>query len=372
MTAEFAKAQDGFHVSLDLWHVGIDTYTHEGAKMQGQSLASYSDDPVYNMKAVTQRTGIPAATLRAWERRYHALAPCRSEGNYRLYSERDIAVLRWLQAQLDAGLSISRAVALLERLREQEFADPSAAQLPLNGGAASGAAAVATELKAAIRQGDVETWERLVPALFESLLAMDEQRAGAVLGEAFALYTVEDVCIHVIAPVMALIGDDWLSGKCTVVQEHFASIYLVGRLMALFNAQQFRPGPLILVGCAPGERHELGALMLALMLRRRGHNVRYLGADVPMNDLIRTIVELRPSIVAVSVSMAHSLGRLDELRRAVETTGAGTHLILGGRAFALDDDPAANLKGDYAGTDIHAGIATIERLLGQAPNVSDA
>ena len=93
--------------------------TKKGVQMQEMSIAAYSEDPVYNMKAVTQRTGIPAATLRAWERRYHALAPSRTDGNYRLYSERDIAVLRWLKFQLDAGLSISRAVALLERLRNQ-------------------------------------------------------------------------------------------------------------------------------------------------------------------------------------------------------------------------------------------------------------
>src|SRR5271165_2553553 len=89
--------------------------------MQEMPIAAYSDDPVYNMKAVTQRTGIPAATLRAWERRYHALAPCRTDGNYRLYSERDIATLRWLKFQLDAGLSISRAVVLLERMREHSL-----------------------------------------------------------------------------------------------------------------------------------------------------------------------------------------------------------------------------------------------------------
>ena len=53
-----------------------------------------SDQPRYSIKAVQERTGIPAVTLRAWERRYKLVKPRRSSGNYRLYSDRDVAVLR--------------------------------------------------------------------------------------------------------------------------------------------------------------------------------------------------------------------------------------------------------------------------------------
>jgi DNA-binding transcriptional MerR regulator len=68
---------------------------------------------LYNIKAVVQTTGISPSTLRAWERRYNIARPQRSESGYRLYSERDIAVIRWLKTQLDAGMSISQAVAWL-------------------------------------------------------------------------------------------------------------------------------------------------------------------------------------------------------------------------------------------------------------------
>ena len=51
----------------------------------------------YNIKSVSQRTGVRAVTLRAWERRYQILDPQRWQKNgYRLYSERDIALLYWL------------------------------------------------------------------------------------------------------------------------------------------------------------------------------------------------------------------------------------------------------------------------------------
>ena len=87
--------------------------------------SGYNDTPVYTIKTVVQETSIAPATLRAWERRYGVLSPTRSEGGYRLYSERDIAILRWLKRHVDAGVSISRAVALLE-MRRQTGPSPDA------------------------------------------------------------------------------------------------------------------------------------------------------------------------------------------------------------------------------------------------------
>jgi methanogenic corrinoid protein MtbC1 len=329
----------------------------KGAMMQDTPLSAYPDEPIYNMKAVTQRTGIPAATLRAWERRYHALAPRRSGGNYRLYSERDIALLRWLQAQLDAGLSISRAVALLERLRERELSGETV-ESPGEYGAR-------LVLEGEPQAKTVAAWERLNAELHDALLAMDEQHAGLVLAEAFALYTTEDICARLIVPCLVRIGDDWFDQHATVVQEHFATSYLMARLMALFNAQPPGHGPLILVGCAPGERHELGALMLALMLRRAGYNVRYLGADVPLDDLVKSVEELHPRVVALSAVLTQTATRLEELSDMLAQAKLRVQLVFGGRAFVLDEALRSRVGSDSIGigTSLAEGVSLIGRLL---------
>src|SRR5689334_8040357 len=71
------------------------------------------------MKAMVQQTGIAAPTLRAWERRYAILSPERAHNDYRLYSERDIVIIRWLKERVDAGMSISQAIALFHHLQEE-------------------------------------------------------------------------------------------------------------------------------------------------------------------------------------------------------------------------------------------------------------
>ena len=82
-------------------------------------LNDFATTPLYNIKAVVQATNISPSTLRAWERRYNMCQPQRSDSGYRLYSDRDIAIIRWLKAQVDAGMSISQAVAWLQTLIDE-------------------------------------------------------------------------------------------------------------------------------------------------------------------------------------------------------------------------------------------------------------
>ena len=68
------------------------------------SIGTYSQEPIYTIKAVSKRTGIKTVTLRAWERRYDLLNPSRLDNGYRLYTEQDIQVLLWTQERLAAGV----------------------------------------------------------------------------------------------------------------------------------------------------------------------------------------------------------------------------------------------------------------------------
>jgi PAS domain S-box-containing protein len=73
------------------------------------------------LKAVSSRTGIPAATLRTWERRYSFTRPARSESGYRLYGEDDIARILQVKSLVKQGMRISTAVAtLMETMNRSE------------------------------------------------------------------------------------------------------------------------------------------------------------------------------------------------------------------------------------------------------------
>ena len=77
---------------------------------------SANNDPTFNLKVVIRETGLKPDTLRAWERRYGLPDPQRTEGGHRLYTRRDIDMLKWLMARQNEGVSISRAVSLWQGL----------------------------------------------------------------------------------------------------------------------------------------------------------------------------------------------------------------------------------------------------------------
>ncbi|MEN9937152.1 MAG: hypothetical protein RLZZ387_3731, partial [Chloroflexota bacterium] len=73
-------------------------------------LLALPDTPRYNIKAVVQQTQVNVSTLRAWEQRYGVPQPKRSDHGHRLYSQRDVEIIKWLRQCTEEGLAISQAV----------------------------------------------------------------------------------------------------------------------------------------------------------------------------------------------------------------------------------------------------------------------
>ena len=307
-------------------------------------LSSYDNTPVFTIKTVVQETGIPPATLRAWERRYGVLSPGRSEGGYRLYSERDIAILRWLKRQVDAGVSISRAVALLG-IRHPGGEDDMTLASPTAGlpAGARSPAAIADELLAA-------------------LMAFDEARADALLSEAFAIYPVEQVAEEILAPTLVEVGERWHRGEATVVQEHFATAILRRRLSVMFQAyDQPAAGPLAITGAAPTEWHDVGILLVSLALRRNGWRVIYLGQNVPADQLLQEIRRLHPDLVCLSATTREGAAELAQVYDGMAALPAPRpRLIFGGRAFNLAPDLRDRFTGAYVSASARDLIAALK------------
>lgn len=75
-------------------------------------MTSQSKQGQYRAKTLAAAAGISANLLRAWERRYPLFEPERRPGGQRLYTEKDLRVLRRIRELLDSGLSIGEAAAL--------------------------------------------------------------------------------------------------------------------------------------------------------------------------------------------------------------------------------------------------------------------
>lgn len=296
----------------------------------------YSDVPLYNIQAVASATGVPSITLRSWERRYGVPDPKRDVKGYRLYSERDIAVTRWLHERVQQGVGISRAVNMLQLLGHVGArVEPAPTFMP-------------EEMRA-----------RLLTAVMQS----DAVAMGQVLAEALAVGSVEDMALSIVQPVLHSIGEEWSQGRLSVTTEHIASNQLRAHLAQLI---QISPPPLrserLVIGCAPGEMHEMGALMLSLFLRRRGFDVLYAGANVESSSLFDDAIRMQPEAVLLSAMTVDSAKSLTALFETLQTRYAGI-LAFGGQAYNYHPDLVDGTPGSFLGSDAREAVHTLEDML---------
>jgi methanogenic corrinoid protein MtbC1 len=313
---------------------------------QPPALAHLSEVPVFNTKAVARETEVPADTFRAWERRYGVPQPKRTAGGHRLYSERDIAVIRWLRDRTSEGVNISHAIVLLTNTRE--FAPEGRA-----------------------RAGESRTVARLANELLQALTRYDALTADRLLSEAFSLYPFEQVLIEVVQPTLVEAGACWQRGEINVAAEHFATQFLrrkLASLMSLFEGSGQRAT--IIAGCAPSEQHDVGMLLSSLFLVRHGWRVIYLGPQVPLADLIETARALRPSLVCLSASIAETALELVDVSRALREALPQTRFGYGGRAFNLNPDLGQAIEGTFMGHDARELVERVGSLLVRSSNGS--
>jgi MerR family transcriptional regulator, light-induced transcriptional regulator len=305
------------------------------------ALGPFSTQPVFNTKAVARETGVPADTFRAWERRYGVPYPQRTDAGHRLYSDRDVAIIRWLRDRTAEGMNISQAVQLLKSTVETE--------------------GQTTDTNA-------RTPDQLTKELILALSSFDIANAERLIGEAFALYPFEDVLLGLIQPTMIEIGECWRRDEINIVTEHFATQFVRRKLAALLNIfEGSAQRATIVVGCAPNEMHDLGILLIAIFLARRGWHVVYLGAQVPLADLVSTVQMLKPALVCMSATVVDTAMQLSETGHALLSTTPNVLFGYGGRAFNLHPELHANMPGTFLGPDARESVHTIADLLRRGP-----
>jgi DNA-binding transcriptional MerR regulator len=230
-------------------------------------------EPTYSLGAASRLTGLSPEVLRAWERRYGAVRPLRTAGGTRRYRAEDLERLRLVKAAVDAGNRIGK-VATLPAEELLELAEPSAPQ---------GASSLEAVLQALDRLDAVEA-QRLMALQLSS-------RGPARFAQEF------------VAPLVREIGDRWASERLGIASEHLATAVLRALLgAALVPSSASLRGPRIVFATPSGERHELGLQMAALAALSGGANPVYLGAEVPVEDLLAAAERAEVDALALSIA----------------------------------------------------------------------
>ena len=180
----------------------------------------------------------------------------------------------------------------------------------------------------------------------------DSTQAEQILSEAFSIYRFEQVLLELVQPAMVDIGERWHRGEINVAVEHFATQFVrrkLAGLLSIFEGSAHRAT--VVVGCAPGELHDLGALLSALFLVRRGWHVIYLGPQVPLFDLLETVHSLKPNMVCLSASTMETALELIPVARGLTEAYPQVHFGYGGRVFNINPELRHSMPGVFLGQD---------------------
>jgi len=192
-------------------------------------------------------------------------------------------------------------------------------------------------------------------------LAGNRREALRLLVDEGVLRGISIASLHldVIQPAQQEIGRLWQENHISVAQEHMATAISQLALSHLYRHLPRDPanGRTVLLSCVEGELHELGARMASDFLEMAGFEVRFLGANVPTEHLVREVRESKPDLLALSVTMSYHVPALRKAVAAVREVAPGLPMAVGGLAFTWAPGLEAELGVPFFGKDARALVA---------------
>lgn len=275
-----------------------------------------SQRPRHPIQVAARRAGLNPALLRAWERRYTAVVPWRSESQQRLYSDADIERLRKLRLATEVGRRIGDVAALSDPQLDALLTEDMQPQRQVNGVILSG------------RPPITELLDRCLLRVQDR----DDRGLRRELERAVLLYDPLVFLDDILRALMDRVGQAWAEQNIDPSHEHVASLTVRSLLEELVHKLEVdAPRGRFAVVVPAGERHELGGFGLAVALAVCGCDALRLGGDLPAASIASFAHDQQVDGVAVSVTWEGNLARVQsELLTLRSLLDPSIPLVVGG------------------------------------------
>lgn len=293
----------------------------------------------HRIHRVAKLTGLSKDVIRVWERRYGLVKPSRSSNRYREYSDEEVALLRFVKAQMEQGATIG-------------------------GLAAEGHDALVARMRLAtpVSEAEQKPHDRLLDELIGSLDPMDKAGFERRLNGAVAVIPFEEAVQRILLPLQRRIGELWHEGHLNIAVEHYVTKIIQQKLFSVMNQLPVNEfGPRILIACPEGETHEIGAQAVAYIAATKGCHVYYLGPNLPYTDLVSFCEKISPDLVLLSLTeLKQEAATLHHVKQLEQLATRWSVAVGGQGARAIEDrlrDTKVELLEDLAA--LHSRLMTI-------------
>lgn len=236
---------------------------------------------IFSIKDIEAVSGIKSHTLRIWETRYGVIKPKRTDSNIRYYDDDDLKYILNISILNRHGYKISE----IAKMKRDDLCDQV--------------------MK--IKQRDA-VHDNQIKNLITSMVSMDEKGFNQAINVSIEMNGLEDNMINVVFPFMNEVGILWQIGSIKPMHEHFASTIIKQKLYVAIDKNMETTcdkKKKFLLFLPETEQHSLGLLFANYLLRVRGHDVFYLGQEIPVSDVTVPVNNYYPDYIFTILTSAH-------------------------------------------------------------------
>ena len=259
----------------------------------------------FTIKDLENLSGIKAHTIRIWEQRYNFLNPSRTDTNIRYYSNEELITLLNIALLNKYGYKISH----IDKMKPIEM----------------------KERILSLTQSEAQL-ERIVNELIECMVDLRIEDFESVLDFQISTKGIEKTITQIIFPFLERIGILWVTSRVNPAQEHLVTNIIRQKLIVGIEktvpALQVTSTALLFL--PEGEHHELGILFMYYLLKSRGVKVLYLGANVPMRDVVYVADLKGPSFVYTHLTSVASNFNFEKFLGKVGATVSNYSVVVSG------------------------------------------
>ena len=259
----------------------------------------------FTIKDLENLSGIKAHTIRIWEQRYNFLKPQRTTTNIRYYTNDELKTVLNIALLNKYGFKISH----IDRMQPREIREKI------------------------LLLGDVRAvQERVINELVQEMVDLEIEQFEKILTNYIISRGIERTVIQIIFPFLEKIGILWQTGHIHPAQEHLVTNVIRQKLIAGIETtvSHIKSNKTFLLFLPEGEHHELGLLFTYYLLKSRGINVIYLGANVPVKDAEYVIRLKKPDIVFVHLTATSSHFNFEKFLTNIHTRFLGVDTVISG------------------------------------------
>ncbi|NIP39521.1 MAG: MerR family transcriptional regulator [Candidatus Dadabacteria bacterium] len=273
----------------------------------------------FGINVVSKKTGLTSHAIRAWEKRYSAVVPIRTQTNRRLYKEDHIQRLKNLKTLTDSGYNIGQ----IANLPDYELTK------------------LVSELQTEAEKNNTvkfddtdEIQNKYLEQAINSIINYNANDLENIISTALVEFGNIGLINKLLVPLMEKIGELWREGKVRIAQEHLASQTVrsfLGNLLS--NKSTASNAPNIIVTTPFGQIHELGAILAASTAATEGWDVSYMGPNLPSEEIVGAALANNSKAVALSIIYPKNDSTvLDEIKNLRKLLPENVEIIIGGRS----------------------------------------